>query len=190
MENSAAPRSTSAPLNLRELFRRTWEMFSADPIEHLVAGLTVCILSVLTLGVLFGPLLVLYIRVIERQRRGEPISVAQLFDFGDVTLQAVGAAAVVGIGFIFGVVLFVLPALIVLLAWGYAFWFIANENQDVIEALSSSWRLLKANFSSVLAVWAILLVVGAMGVAALIGVVIALPLTTIFATIAFADMRH
>jgi uncharacterized membrane protein len=177
-------------LDLASLFRRSWELFARKPVEHILAALIIHVLGGLTLGVLFGPLLVGYIRLIERQRRwNEVISVGQIFHLEGSGWSAFGASVLIVLTTAVGLVLFVVPGVVVLLGWGFALWFIALDRASATSSLGASWRLFKANAGSVVLVWIILAVLGSVGGAALIGTLITFPLGTLFATLAFHDMR-
>jgi hypothetical protein len=185
----SAPRPT--PFDLKELFKASWDLFAAKPIEHIVAAAVIYVVGILTLGIMLGPLLVAYIRMIERQRRGEPIEPGQLFELDGLGMTAFATALLVGWAFVCGLVVFVLPGLLALLAWGFSFWFIAVDRQGTIAAMASSWRLLNRHTGNVVVVWVILLVLESAGFGSLIlGCVITLPLATLFATVAFSELRR
>jgi hypothetical protein len=188
MPSDTVPQTACVRLDLKSLFRRTWELFAAAPLDHLVAAVIVLLGSVLTVGILFGPLVVAYVRLIERQRQGQPVTAKSLFDLGDRMFPAIVTAVIVCLSFLLGVVLFVLPALLVVLAWGYGFWFVALDNKPPLLALRASRQLCKSAFSSIVTVWIIVLLLMAAGVASMAGVIVTLPLTAIFATVARTEI--
>ncbi len=190
MTSTAVPASSRVELDLGALFKRSWELFAAKPIEHILAAAITIVLGGITFGVLFGPLVVGYIRMVERQRRGEPIFVAQLFEFGGSFWSALGASILMAIGITIGFLLLLLPGLLLLFAWSYAFWFIAVDHATAVDSLGRSWRLAKQNFGSVALVWVVLIVLSFFGSAALIGHLITFPLGTLFATLAFSELRR
>jgi len=178
-------------LDLASLFKRSWELFARKPVEHILAALIIHVVAVLTLGILFAPLLVGYIRLIERQRRwNEVISVGQIFHFEGSGWPAFGASVLIALTAAVGMLFFVVPGLVILLGWGFALWFIALDRSSATASLGASWRLFRANLGSVVLVWIILVVLGSVGGgAALVGTLITFPLGTVFATLAFHDMR-
>jgi len=187
---STTGQQATGELDLASLFKRSWELFAKKPLEHILAAAIIHVLSAVTLGALFGPLLVGYIRLIERQRRwDEVISVGQIFTLEGSGWSAFGASLLVALATFFGLVFLVVPGLVALLGFGFALWFVALDRARATASLGASWRLFKANAGSVVLVWVILVVLGSVGGAALIGTLITFPLGTVFTTLAFHDMR-
>jgi len=60
------------------------------------------------------------------------------------------AGVVLFVSFVFGVMFLVLPGLLVIAGWGFAFHFIALRGTGVTGALAGSWRLFCAHWRSVL----------------------------------------
>lgn len=177
-------------VDIGKLFQRTWQLFQSKPVEHLVASLIVLVLSVVTLGVLMGPLAVGQIRMVEKQQRGETPRIEDVFagfsSFGPAFLTSLIVAVAVGVGALF----LVLPGVFVALAWGFALWFVALENASPSAALSGSWQLLKNNAASVILVFVLLGVVNAVAGTVVLGTLLTAPLSVIFATLAWQDMSN
>ncbi len=190
MTTTAAPASPHTELDFGSLFKRTWELFAAKPVEHIVAAAIVCLLGGVTLGILLGPLLGAYIRMVDRQREGKPIALDQVFELGGSAVSAIGAWFLMAIGVFIGFLFLVLPGLALLVGWGYCFWFIALERESGVQSLGSSWRLMRRNVGSVVVVWVVLILLASAGGAALLGSLITMPLGTIFATLAFRELRR
>jgi uncharacterized membrane protein len=170
------------------LFKRTWALFQSKPVEHLVAGLIVLVLSVVTLGVLLGPLMVGQIRMIEKQERGEDPRIEDVFagfsSFGAAFLTTL----ILFVGIAIGLVLLVLPGLLVGAAGSFALWFVALEGASAVDALEGSWRLLKAHTASVVVLIILLAVVNVLANTVIVTALLTTPLTMIFWTLAFQDM--
>jgi hypothetical protein len=188
--SSSTAASVDRELDLADLVRRSWDLFTKKPVEHILCAAVYHVLSVFTLGILSAPLLVTYLRIIDRQRRGEPITVAQLFEFKGTGLTAFGLALLTIIGVGLGCCLLLLPGIVLFLGWFYGLWFVALAGQGVTDALGSAWRLFRANAGSVIIVVVVLVVLGSAGAVALLGTLITFPLGVLFATLAFSDMRQ
>jgi uncharacterized membrane protein len=187
--NEQIARTPKQMVDVAELFKRSWALFQSKPVEHLVASLLVLVLSVISLGVLLGPLSVGQIRMIEKQERGEEPRIDDVFTgfsrFGSAFLTTL----VFFIAMTIGAVMLVVPALFVGVAWGFALWFVALEGATPSEALGGSWQLLKSQTASVIVV---LLVMGAVNLIAssvVLATLLTAPLTMIFCTLAFQDMQ-
>lgn len=175
-------------LDFTALLKRSWGLFQERPLEHLVAGLVVVALSAATLGLLAGPLLVGHIRMIERQQRGEPIRIEDVFaGFRDFA-PAFVTSLIVLVAVMLGTLLLVLPGLFVAAAWSFALWFVALHRASSGEALRASWELLKAQASSVVVVLLLAFVANAVAGSVLLATLLTAPLSTIFCTLAFQEL--
>lgn len=175
-------------VDVPELVKRSWALFQSKPIEHLVASLLAVVLSVVTLGVLLGPLTVGQIRMIEKQQRGDDVRIGDVFEgfssFGAAFLTSLVFCVALAIGMLF----LVLPGVFVGVAWGFALWFVALQGASASDALAGSWQLLKQHTLSVLVVFLILAVVNAVASAVVLGVVLTTPLSMIFGTLVFQEL--
>jgi hypothetical protein len=175
-------------VDVPELAKRSWALFQSKPVEHIVVSLLAVVLSVITLGVLLGPLSVGQIRMIEKQQRGDDLRIGDVFDgfssFGAAFLTSLVFCVALAIGMMF----LVLPGVFVGAAWGFALWFVALEGASVSDALAGSWQLLKRHTLSVLVVFLILAALNAVASAVVLGLVLTTPLSMIFATLAFQEL--
>jgi hypothetical protein len=190
MSSSSTTAAFSRELDLADLVRRSWDLFAKKPLENILCTAVVLALSGLTLGLLAAPLHVTYVRVIDRQRRGEPVAVEQLFAFEGTGFTAFATAVLMALGIAAGFCFLVLPGLVLALGWFYALWFVALTGQPAMESMAAAWRLFRGNVGSVLVVVLVLLVLSSAGAAALLGWLITFPLGMIFATLAFTDLRR
>jgi uncharacterized membrane protein len=186
--NEDIARTPRDMVDVAGLFKRTWALFQSKPIEHLVASLIVLVLSVVSLGVLLGPLMVGQIRMIEKQERGEDPRIEDVFtgfgNFGAAFLTTL----ILFVGMAIGLVLLVVPGLVVGAAWSFAIWFVALEGASAADALGRSWQLLKAHTLSVVVLIVLLAVVNVLANTIIVTALITTPLTMIFWTLAFQDM--
>jgi uncharacterized membrane protein len=186
--NQDIARTPREMVDVSGLFKRTWALFQSKPIEHLVVSLIVLVLSVVSLGVLLGPLMVGQIRMIEKQERGEDPRIEDVFagfsNFGAAFLTTL----ILIVGMVIGLVLLVVPGLIVGAAWSFAIWFVALEGASTSDALARSWQLLKAHTLSVVVLIVLLVVVNLLANTIIVTTLITTPLTMIFWTLAFQDM--
>jgi uncharacterized membrane protein len=177
-------------VDVAELFKRTWALFQVKPVEHVVASLIVLVLSVLSLGVLLGPLSVGQIRMIEKQQRGEEPRIDDVFSGFSSFGPALLTTLVFFIAMTIGALLFVVPGVFVGVAWGFALWFVALEGASATEALASSWQLFKGHMASVLVVLVIMGVVNVIAGSVVLATLLSAPLSMIFCTLAFQDMQN
>ncbi len=186
--STAVPPSARSEIDVGSVLKRAWKLFADKPGEHVVAGLIVAVLGTLTVGILMGPLVVGYVRMVDKQTRGDAIAIGDVFSGMDTFVPALVAVLISGIGIFLGLVLFVLPGLVLMVIWGYALWFIAFFAQGPIEALGSSWQLFKANLGSVVIVFVLLTILNGAGSLVAFGVLLTFPFGLILATVAFRDL--
>jgi hypothetical protein len=186
--NERIARTPKEMVDVAGLFKRAWHLFQEKPVEHLVASLLVVVLGAVSLGVLFGPLSVGQIRMIEKQQRGEAVRIEDVFggfsSFGSALLVSLIFLVAMSIGFM----LFVLPGLFVAAAWGFALWFVALEAASPTEALGRSFQLLRTQTASVIVVLVLIGAVNAVAGTLVLAALLSAPLTIIFGTLAFQDM--
>lgn len=182
-------RTSKEMIDIGKLFQRTWALFQSKPVEHLVAGLIVLALSIVSLGVLFGPLSVGQIRMVEKQQRGETPRIEDVFagfsSFGPAFLTSL----ILFVAVFVGMLLLVLPGVLVGLAWGFAIWFVALEGASASTALSGSWQLLKNHTLSVIVVFVLLGVINVLASSVVLATLLTGPLSMIFCTLAFQEMQ-
>jgi len=182
-------KATKDMVDIGGLFKRTWTLFAAKPVEHIVAALIVMALGTVTLGVLFGPLAVGHIRMVDKQTRGEQPRIEDVFSGFDSFGASFLAGIIFAIAVTVGMLLLVVPGLFVIAAWSYTFWFIALKRSSATEALGASWQLLKTQAGSVLVVLVLVAVASAVAGSTVIAVLLTTPLSLIFCTLAFQDME-
>lgn len=185
--NDKLPRDV---LDLAALGKQSWSLFTRKPLEHIVASLIVIALGTVSLGVLIGPLCVGQVRMIDKQRRGEDIRIEHVFSGFDSFAPAFLTTLIMLVGVSIGLLLLVIPGVFLMVAWGFALWFVALERASALEALAASWTLLKENTASVLLVIVLSVIVNSLGGSILLGTVLTAPLSFIFTTLAFCELRE
>jgi uncharacterized membrane protein len=184
-------RSEAKPMvDVASLSKRCWELFAEKPIEHVLVSLIVVVLGTVTLGLLLGPLYVGQIRMIEKQQRGDSISVQDAFGGFDSFAPSVLVTLCLFVCASIGMLLLVVPGLVVMAAGAFAYYFIARDSASASEALASSWNLLKTQTVSVLLVLLLVIVVNAIAATVVLAALLAGPLSAIFCTLAFQDMTQ
>jgi hypothetical protein len=188
--NEQIEKAPKEMVDVGELFKRSWALFTSKPIEHILASLIVVALGTVSLGVLIGPLCVGQIRMIDRQRRGEDIRVGEVFSGFDSFAPAFLTSLILILAVAVGLVFLVVPGLFVLAAWGFSLWFVALRGASTTEALAASWSLLKRHTGSVLVVLLLGAILGSVGASVLFATLLTAPLSFIFTSLAFFDMSE
>jgi len=179
-----------AMVDVAGLFKRCWALFSQKPVEHVLVSLIVVVLGSLTLGLLLGPLYVGQLRMIEKQQRGESISVQDAFSGFDSFAGSLLVTLCIFVCASIGMVFLVVPGLVVIAGWSFAYYFIARDRASASEALGGSWNLLKTQTVSVLLVLLLVIVVNCVAATFVLASLLVGPLSAIFCTLAFQDMTE
>jgi hypothetical protein len=182
---SAAP----ANLDLLVLGRAAWSQLARRPGTYVVAWLCLLAGTVVSLGIAGPALLVGLIRLIERDRRGEPVAIGHMLDGFAAFSPALLAGAALLAGTVLGSLLIVLPGLAVAVMWAFAPWFVALDGQRGATALRSAWALARDHLGSVLLVLVAVAGLNILGGVVVVGLLVSGPLGLIFMTLCFHELR-
>lgn len=154
--------------------------FRQNPVAHIVSMLLVIAISSVAFGLLAGPMLVGYMRMLKAEDEGRTISIADVFkgfdDFVPSLLAVLLTSIIVSIGFM----LCVLPGLLLMAMLPMAAYLVACGEKDGIAAIKRAWELVKANLLGAFLCMLVLGVIGNLGVLLCgVGVVITLPIAFI-----------
>ena len=160
--DATTPAFARPRLDVGLTFKGGWNAFAADIVPLIVGGLIACLLSVITLGILAGPLAAgLYSMVVGRIRDGRRAEIGDVFSCMDRFWGFLWAAIVL-------VVLIALASLTiiggVLLAtvWLYVFPFMVDRKMGLTDAMSASYHQVVDNgFWEHLALLVIVFAIGA-----------------------------
>jgi uncharacterized membrane protein len=155
-----------------------------DPVTHIVTSLLIGIVGGVTAGLLTGPMIVGYMRMIQREDEGGKAEIADVFkgfdDFVPALLAVLMSSILVGIGFM----LCVIPGLLIMALVPTAAYLVAVGEKDGINAIKRAFDAVKANLVGAFFCALILGFVGSIGgLLCGIGMVLTMP-------IAFIGMYH
>ncbi|MEY4508749.1 MAG: hypothetical protein RLZZ450_871 [Pseudomonadota bacterium] len=165
--------------------RETWDLFRREPVLFVLGSLVVTLVSVLSLGLVAGPVSAGYVEMVRRGRRGEPLAMGLIFSRFDTFVPTAIAFFIIGIAIVIGAFLLVLPALVVALFTAFTLHVITYENVGGIAAMQRSVAIVRANFIQVLALLLLIAVAHAVGGIIIFGVLLTAPLSLIALTIGY-----
>jgi hypothetical protein len=165
--------------------RETWATFRREPVLFLIAGVVVMVVSVVTLGVLIGPLSVGFVELVRKVRAGEPVAVSVLFSRMDSLVPSSVALFIVGVLATIGLILLVAPGLAVLFFSSWSLPAIAYRRLGGVDSLRHSVEVVRAYPMHTLAVMFAIWIAHAIGGMVVFGALITLPLGTIAMAIAY-----
>jgi uncharacterized membrane protein len=165
--------------------RETWDLFRREPLLFVLGSLVVTLVSVISLGLIAGPVSAGYVEMVRRGRRGEPLAMGLIFSRFDTFIPTAVAFALIGLAILIGIFLLVLPALVVALFTAFTLHVITYENVGGIAAMQRSVAIVRANFIQVLALLLLIAVAHAIGGIVVFGVLLTAPLSLIALTIGY-----
>ncbi|MGC8927969.1 MAG: zinc ribbon domain-containing protein [Myxococcota bacterium] len=129
-------------MDFNRIFKYAWELFVKDIVPLIVGGLIAGILSVVTLGILAGPLYGgLTKMVIRRVRENRPAEIGDVFSAMDQFGTLFLTTLVIGIILIIGFALCIIPGLLLSTIWIYVIVLIVDKKLSMGEAMSGSKSL-------------------------------------------------
>ena len=147
-------------LDIGLVFKRGWRLFVKDIGPLIIGALIVPVLSILTLGILAGPLTAgLYGMVVKRVRDGQQPTVGDVF--GQMSRFWSFFAATLVLGILIGLAsLTIVGGVLLATIWLYVFPLMVDRGMGLGEAMSTSYRMLKeAGFWEHLALVIVFLVI-------------------------------
>lgn len=155
-----------------------------DPITHIVTSLLIAIVGGVSAGLLTGPMMVGYMRMIKREDEGTKAEIADVFKGFDDFVPALLAVLVSSIIVCIGFMLCVIPGLLIMALVPTAAYLVAVGEKDGINAIKRAFDAIKSNLMGSFLCALVLGIIGSLGSFLCgIGIVITLP-------IAFIGMYH
>ncbi len=141
----AAPSLPKPRLDVGLSFKGGWNAFTADIVPLLVGGLIAGILSIVTLGILAGPLFAgLYSMVAGRIRDGRRAEIGDVFSCMDRFWSFLGAAIVLVV--LIGLAsLTIIGGVLLATIWLYVIPLMVDRKMGIYDAMAASYHLVVDN---------------------------------------------
>ncbi|MES2951484.1 MAG: hypothetical protein V4858_23375 [Pseudomonadota bacterium] len=151
-----------------------------DPLTHIVTSLLIGIVGGVSAGLLTGPMMVGYMRMIKREDEGTKAEIADVFkgfdDLVPALLAVLVSSIIVGIGFM----LCIIPGLLIMALVPTAAYLVAVGEKDGINAIKRAFDAIKENLLSSVLCALVLGIVGSIGgLLCGVGMILTLPIAFI-----------
>ena len=157
-----------------------WGLFKKNPLTHVVATLLVGVVSSVSSGLLTGPMVVGYMRMIAKEQRGEAAQIGDVFRGFDDFVPAFVAGLISLLVVSLGLMLCFIPGLLILALPSVALSLVAQGEKDGVAAFNQAWRIVTQNLGAAFWCALVLSIVGGLGVLLCgIGVLVTGPLSMI-----------
>jgi len=186
----ASPALARQGLDVGLAFKGGWNTFTADIVPLLIGGIIACILSIVTLGILAGPLFAgLYKMVADRVRDGHKATVGDVFGcmdrFWDFLVAAFVLVVLIGLAS-----LTIVGGVLLATIWMYVIPLMVDRRLGVYDAMAASYHLVRDNgFWEHLALTVMLIALNAVADGPLAILAVPFTIATITAAYFVADGR-
>jgi uncharacterized membrane protein YvlD (DUF360 family) len=138
--DATTPAFARPRLDVGLTFKGGWNAFTADIVALIVGALIACILSVVTIGILAGPLSAgLYSMVVGRIRDGRPARIGDVFSCMDRFWGFLWAAIVLVV--LIGLAsLTIIGGVLLATVWLFVFPFMVDRKMGLTDAMSASYH--------------------------------------------------
>jgi hypothetical protein len=126
-------------LDIGETLKLGWDGFSKNAVAFIVGLLLVGLVGTLSLGICLGPMVLGYNMMYLRAARGEKVEVFDVFAGFSRFLPSFLLMLIIGIGVTVGLVLLVVPGVVLAYLFFWAFWIMADGEDDFMVCLKKSW---------------------------------------------------
>lgn len=170
---------------VQDTLGEAWNLFTNDFVLWIIAGLIMLVVTIVSFGILSGPMTVGFIMLVEKRLRDEPGSATDIFDGFSHFGASLIAFILIAIGAVIGSLLLVLPGLLFCLAMAFTFHAIAIDDEDATGAMGKSFNLIKENFALSAVFLVIVLILSGIGGAVVFGTLVTMPFTLVLMTLAY-----
>jgi hypothetical protein len=170
---------------VQDTLTEAWNVFKDDFVLYLIAGLFLVVVSIISIGLLSGPMTVGFIELVEKRLRGEEADATDVFEGFSRFGVSVIASILIGIGVLIGGILLVLPGLLFGLAMAFTFHGIAIDDETATGAMANSFSIIAENFAPSAVFLVIVLVLSGIGSAVIFGPLLTTPFNLVLMTLAY-----
>ena len=167
----------------------SWELFKDDLVLYVIAALLVLVVSTVSLGLLSGPMIVGFIKLVAKRIRGEEGTATDVFDGFSEFGASLIAMILIGIGVFIGFLLLVIPGLIFAVVTAFTFHAIALDGDGATAAMGRSYSLIKEHLAPCAVLLVIVAVLNAIGGSVVFGSLLTMPFSLILMTLAYQRLR-
>ena len=175
---------------LKDIFAKGWQTFIQDAVLYILAFVLLVIFSVITLGIMSGPLMVGFINIVRKRLHGEEASPGDVFSGTAHFCTAFFTLLLIAIGVAIGTAFLVIPGLAVAWVTIFAFHCIAYRGDGVGEALNGSYNVIREHAGTTLVLFILLAAVNAVGGMFVIGSLLTGPFAMVTFTVAYEDLTR
>jgi hypothetical protein len=168
-------------MKIKSAVEKSIQALKREPVFILLAGLTAGMLSSVTLGILYPVMAAGLANVVIKTSAGEKADFQELFKFMNMLAPMFGLGLLMFLMSAAGLIFILFPGLIIMALFVYAPYYMAFENQGIMDSLKLSAKAVIANsLMGHVVIVLVLWLVNLIGIQILVGWVLTFPLTVGF----------
>jgi uncharacterized membrane protein len=167
---------------IKEVFKKSWKIFS-NKFVVLIVGTLIAILLMLFIITIPPLIFGIYYMCIQLMN-GKEVKISDVFKGFHWFFRSWGLLILMALGILGGLILLIVPGILLMIVWQYAFAISIIEDKGVIESLRRSYHIGKNNFAFSIVFWILLMIISSVGSITRIGVLVTLPFTVLATCVA------
>lgn len=175
----------NAHFDIGQRLSQGWTALVGQAGPLILGGIIAAVVASFSAGLLAGPMLVGYHRMVLKAIRGQAAELGELTKAFDVFVPGLILTILLGVAVVVGSALLVLPGLAAAWLFAWSFWFMADGELSPTACMKRSMELNLANPGATLLFLIVVAVIGSAGTLVAIGSLLTLPLATAMAGAAF-----
>ncbi|HRU38465.1 MAG TPA: hypothetical protein P5511_01210 [Candidatus Goldiibacteriota bacterium] len=177
-------------MNYEKTVNKAVEIYKENWVILAVSTLVVFALGMLTLGLLFGPLMAGLAAMFVKAKSGKKPAFNDLFQFNGKFIGMAVMGLLIGTLVFLGCLALVLPGLILATLWMYSIFAMAFENKGITESMKASWNfVMKAGLWQQLVIMLAIGILNSIGGAIIVGPLITIPLGMGFLALIYTENK-
>jgi len=169
--------------------REGWALFKNDLVLYVVASLLVFVISVVSLGLCAGPMIVGFIKLVRKRMRGETGTATDVFEGFSEFGASLIAMILIGLGVFIGSMLLIVPGVLFAFITAFTFHAIALDGLGATAAIGQSYNLIKENLAPSFVLLLIVAALNAIGGSVIFGSLLTTPFSLIVMTFAYQRLQ-
>ena len=177
-------------MSYEKIVTKAVAVFSKDWVIYAVSTLIVFALGILTLGLLFGPMMAGLGAMFLKAKKGKKPLFNDLFKFNGKFIGMAVMGLLICLLVCIGCVFLVLPGLLLATLWMYSMFAMAYDNKGIIASMKKSWAIVsKKGLWQHLVILIAIGILNSLGGALVVGTLITLPVTTGFLAMLYEENK-
>ena len=168
--------------SIKKVFQETWKIFSNKFVVLIVGTLIALLLMIFIVTI--PPLIFGIYYLCAQLIAGKKVEILDVFKGFKYFFRSWGLSILMFLGVLGGLILLIIPGILLMIVWQYAFAIAVMENKGVVDSLKKSYNLGKNNFSFSVVFFIFIVILSAIGSLTRVGFFVTFPFSILAVCIA------